>query len=166
MVWCQRLPANATEQGVRQQKIIMGFFSRIFGTDKQATRGKALELGIVVEDVNRKLPSFGRYGSYKGTINGSCVRYSIARRNSANSLLKWALLQRTEDEGQLRNGWLHKPSEIPGDLMIKFEEIITEFDEEYFEFEATETEVSVFWEEWGGPKQVQRVFSALEKLAN
>jgi len=43
--------------------------------------------------------------------------------------------------------------------------IATDWDEELLEFEGTESEVSAFWEEWGGIKEVNRISNFLQELA-
>jgi hypothetical protein len=134
------------------------------GSGHPEERGEAVRLGISVSDVERDLPEFGRGNQSCKLVRGPCVRYSLPRYGEGNRS-HWLLLQRTKREGaQLPNDYL-----LQGDVSQKLRQALTklaeECSEEYFEFEGTPTEVSVFWEEWGGADRVQRVHQVLQTLA-
>ncbi len=142
----------------------MGIFSKLFGGGRKKEREEAVRLGISVSIVERDLPQFTRGNQSCQLVRGSCVRYSLPRcRAGARSA--WSLLQRTERDGaQFPNGYLLQ-GEASDALRQVLTKLATEFSEEYFEFEGTATDVAIYWEEWGGASQVQRIYQVLQSLA-
>ena len=140
---------------------MMGWFSDLF---RDKTRESALRLKIGIREVERQLPVFDKVSRFEKLISGRCVRYSLPRisRNS-----KWELLQRDKKQGaQLPNGYLLKSSNTDQEFTKKFRPIAEEFPEEYFEFEGTSMEVAVFWAEWGGAQQAERIHRVLLLMQN
>ena len=137
--------------------------------ERAATRSRqeALLLEIRVEDVNREMPFFKTRRSTAELKMGPCARYSLPRRLNGFPE-NWAFLIRSEAEGaQYPNGWLFKPGlgeAAPPALDKTLNEIATAVDEEYLEFESNPSEVSAFWTEWGGPKQLKLVHEWLQSL--
>ncbi|HUJ71027.1 MAG TPA: hypothetical protein VLZ30_02205 [Verrucomicrobiae bacterium] len=142
----------------------MSIVGKLFGRSHHAEREEAVRLGITVSDVERDLPEFGRGNKSCKLMRGTCVKYSLPRRGEG-SRSQWSLLQRTEHEGaQLPNGYLLQ-GDVSDDLRRALTKLAKEFSEEYFEFEGTATDVSVFWEEWGGKDYVHRLHHILQTLA-
>ncbi|HEY8358707.1 MAG TPA: hypothetical protein VIL30_14710 [Ramlibacter sp.] len=98
--------------------------------------------------------------------NGSCVRYALPRTGGLPRFT-WSLLQRTKEQGAtLPNNYLLASAQALSDeLTRRLNLIASEFDEELFEFEGTQNEVAVFWEEWGGEGQVAKLHTRLSELA-
>ena len=135
------------------------------GGPNSPERREAIRLGIFVSDVERDLPQFSRGNQSCELIRGSCARYTLPRRGEGTRS-PWSLLQRTEKEGaQLSNGYLLR-GEVSDSLRGVLTKLATEFSEEYFEFEGTTTDVSVYWEEYGGAAGVRRVYEVLQSLAD
>ncbi len=82
--------------------------------------------------------------------------------------MTWALLQRTKELGAtLPNDYLlTHTGRIPATLEDQLRLIAEEYAEELFEFEATATDVAVYWEEWGGPAKVRSLHAVLDRLAS
>ena len=143
----------------------MGFLSKLFGGGNNKTREEAQRLGISVADTQRDLPQFSHDMKSVELYTGNCVSYSIPRRGGQTS---WQLLQRTKALGAtMPNDYLLQSSgALPDALTSALRSIAEQYSEEYFEFEGNPTTVSVFWEEWGGPKQAQDLHARLVKLAS
>ena len=79
----------------------------------------------------------------------------------------WTFLQRTKAEGaQLPNGYLLvTDGEIPSGLYERLHEVAEEYGEELFKFEGTGHDVAVYWLEWGGTQQVEKLNRLLRALA-
>jgi len=138
--------------------------SEVFGAGFKSEREKAVRLGIAVSDVERDLPQFTRNNRSCKLVRGSCVKYSLPR-HGGGVRSAWSLLQRTKRDGaQLQNGYLLQ-GDVSDGLRQVLTKLATEFSEEYYEFEGTTTDVAVFWEEYGGADQVQRIHQVLQSLA-
>ncbi len=142
----------------------MSAIGKLSGGRHKSEREEAVRLGIGVSDVERGLPEFSRGNQSCKLVRGSCARYSFPRYGEGTRAT-WSLLQRTERDGaQLPNGYL-----LQGDVSDRLRQALTalatEFSEEYYEFEGTTTEVSVYWEEYGGAAQVRRIHKILQRLA-
>jgi hypothetical protein len=146
----------------------MGFFSKLKSRGKTATREAALLKGIRVADVERELPIFAVRNPNKilRTEVWPCVKYSLSRR-SGEEPTNWQFLQRTTKEGaQYPNGWLFQAQQAPSNALHGvLEKIATEWDGELLELEGTESEVSAYWGEWGGPELVEIINRYLSSLA-
>lgn len=148
----------------------MNIFSMIFGDTKKKLRVEAQSRGISITQVVRECPFFSRLAvnpTLEKLERQSCNRYSIPRSTDSGGSLTWTLLQRTEKEGaQFPNGYLLTTSgAVTEELRRAVDEVAREYDEEFFEFEATSSEVAVYWEEWGGVQQLDRIQATLEKLS-
>ena len=142
----------------------MSTSSRLSGGRHKSEREEAVRLGITVNDVERDLPQFGRGNRSCKLVRGSCVRYSLPRYGEGPRST-WSLLQRTERDGaQLPNGYLLQ-GDISDGLRQALTKLANEFSEEYYEFEGTPTDVSVYWEEYGGAAQVRHIHQVLHSLA-
>jgi hypothetical protein len=97
----------------------------------------------------------------------SCVRYALPRRGFAPRVT-WSLLQRTKELGaSLPNNYLlNSNGSIPEALKNELIIVAETFSEEYFEFEGTDTEVVVYFEEGGGIKEIHNLHSILSKLSS
>ena len=143
---------------------IMGILTKLFGGRRQSERDQAVRLGIFVSDVERDLPHFTWDAQSCQLVRGSCARYSLPR-HSEGARSAWSLLQRTKREGaQLPNDYLLREDVSEG-LRKILTKLATEYSEEYYEFEGTPTDVSVYWAEYGGADQVQRLHEVLQSLA-
>ncbi len=141
----------------------MAWLKSLFGGAAQEIRESALKMGFKVEEVDRDLPIFAHRNHFHSLSRGRCVKYSLARRSNAGT--RWALLQRDEAHGsQLPNGYLVTATSLTPQLIEKLRPLAVEFNEEFFEFEATDSEVSAYWEEWGGKAQVARLHKALSAI--
>ncbi len=147
---------------------MFGRLAKLFSLRKDETRAVAIRLGIAVSEVRRDLPFFGR-GNHSVTVEpGSCIRYSVTRR-AGRQPAAWSFLQRTRKEGaQYPNNWLFvSPGGDPPETLRRIlEKIAHEWSEELLEFEASASEVSAFWEEWGGRDLASRLFQYLRELAD
>ena len=155
-------------------------FHRLDLTRKKATREEALRLGLLVEDVERDLPiSFSnnqpiRFKRHK------CVRYSL--RKARTDTPRWSFLQRVEVKGihyldpenwQTIKGVVEpeiwklavENGDVPDVVKKVLTQIASAWTEEYLEFEGTPTEVSAYWEEWGGPQQARIIYTYLQEIA-
>ena len=143
----------------------MGIFDFLFKSGTDSTRKAAQELGISVSMVERELPHFpGNIDSLK-LVKGTTARYALPRQSS--NISTWELLQRNQAHGaNMPNFYLLNSSvSLSDELTEELRRVSEEYDEEYFEFEGTTSEVAVFWEEWGGKSKVESIHSLLEKLA-
>jgi len=139
----------------------MGWFNNLF---RNKTRESAQCLGITIREVERQLPVFDKRNRFEELISGPCLRYSLPRISHDS---KWELLQRDKEHGaQLPNGYLLKSDNTDQNFIEKLRPIAEEFSEEFFEFEATALDVAVFWEEWGGPEQTERIHRILRLMQN
>jgi hypothetical protein len=145
----------------------MGFFSKLKSRGKTATREAALRKRITVANVERELPIFAFRNPNKilRTEVCPCVKYSLSRRSGAEPT-NWQFLQRTTKDGaQYPNGWLFQAQQAPSNELHRvLEKIATEWNGELLEFEGTESEVSAYWEEWGGPELVEIINQYLLSL--
>jgi hypothetical protein len=134
----------------------------LFGRKKE--RAEAERLGLAVTEVARELPEFTGDGGIKLEPD-RCVRYSLPRRFRGGPT--WSLLQRTKEAGAtLPNDYQLQAKEALSDALTKqLHEIAETYDEEYFEFEGTASDVGVYWLEWGGADKVRALHAHLEKLA-
>ncbi len=145
----------------------MGLLSTLFGLGSKKEREEAKRLGISVSAVTRDLPHFSQY-DWRVTLKpGRCIRYAVPRR-TREPQMTWALLQRTKELGAtLPNDYLlTHTGRIPATLEDQLRLIAEEYAEELFEFEATATDVAVYWEEWGGPAKVRSLHAVLDRLAS
>lgn len=144
----------------------MGFLSNLFSSNAAKCRAEALRLGMQVAEVQRDCPVFARDMESLELAKRTVARYSLPRRASPASA-SWELLQRTKSMGALLpNAYLLKCSApLSERLTQELSDIAREFSEEFFEFEATLSDVAVFWEEWGGPGKVQSLHEVLKRLA-
>lgn len=145
----------------------MTIFSRLFGSGARGARAEALRRGAVVEDVKRDVPIFSRGNRLEGFQPASCVRYSLQRRPGSLPS-HWSFLQRGERLGApFPHGWGLQTvgEEVPDQLRRELAQVAAEWTEELLEFEADETRVSAYWEEWGGTKRASVVVGYLERLA-
>ena len=142
----------------------MSPINKLSGGRHKAERDEAARLGITVSNVERDLPEFTRGNLSCKLVRGLCVKYSLPRYGEGKRSI-WSLLQRTERDGaQLPNGYLLQ-GEVSENLRRALQNVAAEFSEEYYEFEGTATEVSVYWEEYGGAAQVRNIHKVLRRLA-
>ena len=145
----------------------MNILSKLFGLRKDRARTEAIRLGIAIDEVMRDCPFFSINNSQVSLEPSSCVKYSVQRQPGALPS-EWCFLQRTRNEGaQYPHGWLFTsahgtPSAGLEPVLAK---IAREWDGELLEFEATSSEVSAFWAEWGGRKIVTTIHDYLRELA-
>lgn len=144
----------------------MGFFSNFFSLGSAKCRKEAARLGILVTEVERDCPIYSRDMESVELEKGSVVRYSMPRVASDHSAI-WTLLQRTKKLGAtLPNNYLLTSSgPLSDQLMKELNKLAQDFDEEYFEFEGTSSEVAIYWEEWGGSEMVRSLHQVLKRLA-
>ena len=146
----------------------MSFFSKLRKRGHAATREAALLRGIRVADVERDLPifAFRNQNKFLRTEVGPCVEYSLRRRPGAEPT-NWQFLQRTTKEGaQYPNGWLFQAQQAPSNTLHEvLEKIATEWEGELLELEGNKSEVSAYWEEWGGTELVEIIQKYLASLA-
>lgn len=144
----------------------MRFFSWLFPAGSGQERQQAQTLGITVADVERELPYFSRHNHLEEVSRSFCVRYAVPRRGLEPRTM-WTFLQRTKTEGaQFPNGYLLvADSELASGLHERLHEVAEEYGEEFFEFEGTGKDVAVYWLEWGGTKQVEKLNRLLRALA-
>ncbi len=141
----------------------MAWLKSLFGGGTKKMREAALKMGFKVEEVDRDIPIFARRNHFDSLSRGRCVKYSLTRRPNAGT--GWTLLQRDKAHGsQLPNGYLATATSLTPQLIEKLRPLAIEFNEEFFEFEASDFEVSVYWEEWGGEAQVARLHKALSVI--
>lgn len=145
----------------------MSIFSKLIYWGKDGARAEALKLGIMVEEVERDLPFFTRGNKSVSVEQGQCVKYSVRRISNALPPT-WSFLQRTEKGGdQYSNGWLFVSPQggPPLSLDRVLKQIASDWEGELLEFEATPSQISAFWEEWGGAKMVGIIFKYLQELS-
>lgn len=138
----------------------------LFKSGKIEARAEAIRLGIAVEEIERELPVFDDCNTVH-LERDWCVRYSVERQ-PGRLPAEWSFLQRTKNEGaQYPHGWLFvsplgAPSPGLEQVLVR---IADEWTEELLEFESTSSEVSAFWEEWGGCSMVTKIHDYLQQLA-
>jgi hypothetical protein len=144
----------------------MGLLSWLFPEGSGDERRHAETLGMAVSDVERELPSFSSRNRLEALSMDSCVRYALPRRGCAPRV-PWNFQQRTKAQGaQFPNGYLLVAAgEIKSELHERLRQVAEEYDEELFEFEGTDQEVAVYWAEWGGNEQVEKLHKTLSVLA-
>jgi hypothetical protein len=142
----------------------MGLLS-LFAERLGRERREAARLGITAVELTRDIPLFSRDGERMIFSPYACVRYSLARRGKKD--LKWTLVQRTKPLGaNLPNDYLLEASgPLPAGLEEQLRKVAADYADELFEFEATPSEVVVYWSEWGGAEKVRRLHYHLERLA-
>jgi hypothetical protein len=126
-----------------------------------------LQSGVRVAEVERDLPFASSRGKQLTIRRGRSTRYSIPRLGS-DAPADWAFLMRTKKDGaQYPNGFLFRASggEPPKAMSELLTGIARDSDQEYLEFEASPSEVSAFWDAWGGTKQFDRVHRFMQRLA-
>lgn len=143
----------------------MGVLARLLHATLRRERVEAERLGIGVAEVEREIALFSRDGERMITRPYRCVRYSLPRRERRGRT--WTLLQRHRVQGaNLPNDFLLSASgPLPGGLEEQLLKVAQAHPEELFEFEASTTEVAVYWSEWGGPEKVRELHAHLERLA-
>jgi hypothetical protein len=139
-----------------------GLLSKLLGSRERA---EAARLGITAREVTRDIPLFSQDGSKVIFEPYRCVRYSLARRQRKGRT--WTLVQRTKALGaNLPNDYLLTASgPLPAGLEEQLFKVAADHPENLFEFEATASEVAVYWSEWGGADKVRRLHYHLERLA-
>lgn len=142
----------------------MGFLSKLFGPRSNRVREEAVRLGVAVSELERDIPIFSRDMESVELRRGTCVCYSIPRASGKTS---WQLLQRTKASGATlpSDYLLSVQGVLPEPLVNELHSVAERYSEEYFEFEATPTRVSVYWEEWGGPEKAIELHATLARLA-
>lgn len=143
----------------------MGVLARLFDATLRRERAEAERLGISVTEVEREIALYSRDGERMITRPYRCVRYALPRRERRGRT--WTLLQRHPSHGaNLPNDFLLDASApLPGGLEEQLLKVAQAYAEELFEFEATASEVAVYWSEWGGPAKVRALHAHLERLA-
>ncbi len=143
----------------------MGIFDLLFKYGAKSTREEARRLGISVSEVEREIPQFSRDMASLNLLSETVVRYSVPRRGS--TINSWQLLQRLPSSGaNMPNNYLLDSSgSLPDALLDELRRIAEEYDEEFFEFEGTSSDVAVFWEEWGGPEKARSIHAQLDRLS-
>ncbi len=136
----------------------MGWFSAKSNTERDA----ATQFGFHVSEVMRALPEFDRANHFRALREGPCVRYALPRKAAAPEA--WQLLQRHTGAENLPHGYLLEAENASPTLLQSLHTLAEAFSEEYFEFEGNNQEVAVYWEEWGGEKQVKKLYQALTPL--
>jgi hypothetical protein len=128
-------------------------------------RREAERLGMTALELTRDIPLFSRDGARMIFAPFACVRYSLPRRQRRG--LTWTLVQRTKLLGAtLPNDYLLEASgALPAGLAEQLRKVAQDHADELFKFEATPTEVAVYWSEWGGADKVRRLYYHLERLA-
>jgi hypothetical protein len=132
-----------------------------------AARDEAFRRGVRVEEVERELPFF--HGSNKAyeLKRQTCSKYSV-RRTAHGTLGNWTFLMRTTKDGaQYPNGFLFRAAggEPPPEMQAILSDVAEKASEEYLELEGSKSEVSAFWDAWGGEEQFGRVNEWLQKLS-
>ena len=75
---------------------------------------------------------------------------------------------RTKKDGaQFPHGFLFRgeAGDPPPEMRELLTRIARDSDQEYLEFEATPSEISAFWDAWGGMKQFHRIHRFMQGLA-
>jgi hypothetical protein len=145
----------------------VNILSNLFGLRKDHARTEAIRLGIAIDEVTRDCPFFNINNSQVSLEAASCIKYTV-QRQPGGVPSGWSFLQRTRNEGvQYPHGWLFvSPHDPPSaELERVLAKIASEWDGELLEFEATSSEVSAFWAEWGGRKIVTTIHGYLRELA-
>jgi len=123
--------------------------------------------GVRIDELNRAVPVFRPGGRSYDLKSQRCTRYSLSRTTS-RAVGNWSFLMRTKKDGaQYPHGFFFKASGIepPDEMKALLTKIAKGSDEEYLEFEGSDTEVSAFWNAWGDKKEFERVHSWLQQLA-
>jgi hypothetical protein len=126
-----------------------------------------LQKGVRVEAVERDLPFIASRGGHLEMRRGRTTRYSIPRLGNL-APEHWEFLMRTKKDGaQYPQGFLFRAGggEPPAAMAELLHRIAKDSDQEYLEFEASSSEVSAYWDAWGGTKQFDRVHQWMERLA-
>jgi hypothetical protein len=144
----------------------LGFY--LFKKREEASiKDHVLEMGIRVDEVERDLPYTSAKGSQMTIQRGRSTRYSIPRLGST-APASWSFLMRTKKDGaQFPHGFLFRTEggEPPPQMREVLTRIARDSDQEYLEFEATPSEISAYWDAWGGMKQFNRVHAFMQRLA-
>jgi hypothetical protein len=145
----------------------MSILSRLFGSAKHDARSEAVRLGISVDEVTRGCPFFNFNNSKVSVEPELCIKYTV-QRQPGKEPAEWSFLQRTRHEGaQYAHGYLF--TSVAGSPSLPLERLLTaiaeEWDGEHLEFEATPSEVSAFWAEFGGEGMVRKIYGYLQALA-
>jgi hypothetical protein len=130
-------------------------------------RDYVLQLGVRVDEVERELPFTDRSSRHVTLRKGRSTRYTIPRLGAA-APAEWAFLMRTKKDGaQFPHGFLFRSAagEAPAAMAEIFTRIARSSDQDYLEFEASPSEVSAYWDAWGGKKQFDRIHGFLQGLA-
>ena len=125
------------------------------------------EKGVRVEEVERDLPFTSSRGQHQEIRRGRTTQYSIPRLGSS-APEHWEFLMRTKKDGaQYPQGFLFRSEggEPPAEMAELLRRIAKASDQEYLEFEANASEVSAYWDAWGGTKQFDRVHDLMQRLA-
>jgi hypothetical protein len=135
--------------------------------NEASIRDYAPQLGVRVEEVERDLPFTAPRSRQVTLQRGRCARYSIPRLGS-EAPPEWAFLMRTKKEGaQYPHGFLFQS--VGGEPPKAMTELLTAIarasDQEYLEFEASASQISAYWDAWGGTKQFDRVHGFMKRLA-
>jgi len=128
---------------------------------------QVVQMGIRVDEVERDLPYISSKGRQIMMQPGKCTRYSIPRLGST-APASWSFLMRTKKDGaQFPQGFLFRADagEPPQEMRELLSTIARDSDQEYLEFEATPSEISAFWDAWGGMKQFTRIHGFMQGLA-
>lgn len=102
----------------------------------------------------------------------ACIKYSLGRATPSDAT--WSLEQILKEQPSNphffkspgdQGGYLLKTDAAVSDAMKKvFAELAEEFNEDFFAFEGSVTQVSIYWEEWGGAKKANQLHRALQKM--
>lgn len=138
----------------------MGFLN-IFKNREEERKKKALLLGFKITYVTRECPFFSKYqGKLEKLEACRCARYALNRQEGTS----WSLLQRDKEHGAQLPGYLVTGDNVTHELIEALRPLAEQFGEEFYEFEATDSEIAVFWTEWGGVREIEEIYNALNRV--
>jgi len=125
---------------------------------------EAESYGLIIEKVDRLVPITEGLTLNDKLEKRECFSYSVPL--STLNQPDWKLLQRFGKQYKKSDYWvLENDRDISHELMELIKEFKKNFDEEYFELEARNGRIYLFWEEWGGKKMANKVVEQLRKFS-
>lgn len=136
--------------------------------EKQKTRDAAWAMGFMADDVEREAPIDITDAKKPETGRRHCARYTYPEHVESNA--EWALLRRPAASATVETaqGWQlvwHKGEHEPYMLaMIKSVTEDRQWKDRFFEMELARNSLTFYWDEFGGPPQVQKLKAYLDQI--
>ncbi len=145
--------------------VLLKVLFRVDGRYKEERQARIAELGITRTTVERDCPYPDNRNRKTILRHGPCTEY---RLEIPGYPYRWKLLMRFDrDDPRVENFWLVETDGVlPGRLAEALRKIKARVDEGFLELEGDERGVAAYLDEWGGAKEVDRIYGFLRSVSD